>query len=988
MSCEEADVLVVGGGPVGLTMAAELSYRGIKTILIERRATTSKSARAVRLSSRSMEHFRRLGLEGKIQDASFPRYMPTSVTFSTGAYKGYTILKQEFSTWGDVADGVTDKEMMFFQPGSSASLPMFCPQYCSEAVILKHLRDTSETVTTFWGYRVTDVVQDDDGVTVKALKDDSEEEKTFRGRYLIGCDGGSSFVRKELGLHTYGHFVVAKACTITFRSPQLLEHMKTNNTTGFHFIVSHNLVFIMILLNNKGEYAMHMFLLSSTPEETVQEYPKNPDKWVKIAMGSSDIPFEVMDASRYNMHALVTTKFRVGRCFLAGDSAHQWLPAGGLGLNTGLSDVPDLSWKLEALLKGYGGKHLPGSYEIERRPLVDSTRRYALSLGNIALVASNPMVSLITSSSIIRKIVAFLIEKILTRGSVSDMDLVLGFQYSNSNLIVHEYNEDGSVRLHCNDPDKSTMATLPGCRAPHVVLPDSPTILDLFGKEFVILVIGGIEADLENLRNELTDRGVSFSISTYPSLPELVALYDRKYYLIRPDGVIAWRSDYQPSAAESGRIMSIVLGHVTSPRLPPPIMTYRPPQDPPSRSFVRDSIIRLCVTGILFKYSPIPLTSTSIYMVGFGVFVFLRALRTTPPFQDIQNTSRHQAAVVDKYGSANVLRIEPRYVGKFGPDDVLIRVHASSVNELDLEMREGLGGILNQKLSKLPVRDSYFPLILGRDCSGEVVAVGENVSKYLPGDAVFAAVPPYRQGAHAQLVAVKEQHVAFKPSNVDHKEAASFPWVAVTAWTALVSQAGVNRYNTRGKKILVHQGTSGVGSFAIQVLKSWGANVTTTCTSENTALAHHLGADKVVDDKTGNFSEVLSDYDIVLDTVGAFERPSLRTLKCCQGSVYVSLVSPYNKLVSSLGGLLGGIAFSWLYRYKIIVNRLFGGRGFYYSEADLEVAGGCLEEVRSMVESGAVQPLMEAVYSLDEIIDAHKHVESGQTRGKVVLSIH
>lgn len=985
MSTEEADVLIVGGGPVGLTLAANLSCCEVSSILIERNLTTSNSPKAFALNSRSMEYFRGVGLEEKIQEAAYPRDLQPALVMSTGLVKGKLIFKKLFSSWGDVVDGTVKGEFFFYQAGVSPSFPMLCPQFTSEAVILKHIEDTSEHARLFWGWCVTTISQDDSGVTVKAVNGDGEE-KTFRGKYMAACDGGRSFVRRELALHTYGHFVIMRACTISFSSPQLMEQMLAMKNAGMGFIFNARISCLAIMLNGKGRFALHIFLPSSASDEEVKWHVENPGKCIEWVVGRSDILYDIVSVDGYNMHALVSTKFREGRCFFAGDSAHQWLPAGGLGLNTGISDVADLSWKMAAMVKGYGGKHLMDSYEIERRPHADTSRRYAMYLGKgLTLALANRRIgAFLTGNPITRFLIGTIGSAFITQQFVG-LDLVLGFQYSNSNIIMHQYNEDGSVRLHCNIDRKFVPSSLPGCRAPHVVLPEYPSILDLFGKHFVLFTVGGAEADLMELREAMTQKGVPLSAYTYPPLPELTEVYNRKYFLIRPDGIVAWRSDFQPSNAESFKIVATVLGHAPHSRLPPPISTFRDPDPPAIRGFARDVTARLLVTGLLVKYTPLPLVTAG--AVGLGVFMLLRAVSVSPPYRNVQGSSRHKAALVSKYGNADdVLVVDPKHVGKFGPDDVLIRVHASSVTSLDLSMRSGRGAVSYQKMACLCFGGPYFPLVLGRDCSGEVVAVGDSVTKFLPGDLVYAAIPPYRQGGHAQLVGVNQNHVAFKPSNMNHKEAASLPWVAMTVWTALVKCAGLNQFNTRGKKVLVHQGTGEVGSFAVQLLKAWGASVTTTCAMENTVLAHHLGADTVLDDQTGDFSSVLSGYDVVLDTVGGqFERASLSTLKYYQRSVYVGIVSPREKLIDSLGAFLGGIAFSTLYRFKILFNRLFGGRGFYYSVTEVDAQG--LDEVRALVEQGAVRPLIDSVYSLDEVIAAHKHVETGPTRGKVVISV-
>ena len=687
------------------------------------------------------------------------------------------------------------------------------------------------------------------------------------------------------------------------------------------------------------------------------------------------------------MHTLLSTKFHEGRCFLVGDSAHQWPPVGGLGMNTGISDVGDLGWKLEAVLKGYGGPHLLESYENERRPLDDSTRRFVAYLGRNATIGASQNIRVLQDILLSIPITRFILSQLLgssTRNLFDYNELVFGFQYSASDIIMHQYDENGDITLRCRSENEFTPSSLPGCRAPHVVLPDYESIFDLFGKKFVILIVGGEQVDLEALKEELKERGVPFETHVYPPLPELVKVYDRKYFLVRPDGIVAWRADFQPSRLEAKNIVSTVIGDLPPKRLKPPVLNFNPPMPSSSSSFFIDLMVRYGITSCLVSYAELPLIYAR--MIGFGAFMLLRFLKVRPPPSNVQSTSRHKAVVVSAFGRADeVLEIEPATVGSFGPKDVLIRVRAASINVIDLRMRLGYGYPFFRSLA-LTSRKRFFPLILGRDCSGEVVAVGDEVTKFVPGDLVYAAVPFDCQGTHTQLVAVGEDCVAMKPSNIDHKGAAALPYVASTVYTALVKLAGLNRFNARGKQVLVHAGTGGVGSFAIQLLKAWGAEVTTTCSADNIALAHRLGADKAIDYASGDFSTTLKSYDIILDPIGhSYERKSLSVLKWYGGAAYVSLISPRFRLVSKLGSFLGEFIFAWQYRLKVIINRLFFGRAFYYAFA--EPSGEVLAEVCDMVEKGEVKPLIDAVYTMDEIVDAHKHVEGGHTRGKVIITV-
>ena len=978
MATEEADVLVIGGGPVGLTLVAELSYRGIKTILIEMRPTTSIPAKACAITSRTMEQFRRLGLQAHIEKvSSYPRDQEVCVAICTSA-TGPTMFSTSLSSWGELTDGAPGGNFLFYQAGASSCIPVVCFQFALEPVLKSHL-DTCSNVKMFWGWEVSSMTQDEDGVTIKAVHTPNSgepQEKIFSVKYLVGCDGGSSRVRKQLGIHSFGKSVISRAISITFRSPELYARMKQQHRVGLVSVMNKNITGFLVLLNAKGEYALHTIFDPKTSDEEIDRRVQNASQCVVHAMGEN-IPHTIVDVSAYDMPAVVSTKFRSRLCFLVGDSAHQ---CGGLGMNTSLADAADLAWKLEAVLKGYGGAHLLDSFEIERRPIAESTRNFAYSFGT-SLTSGFPrwIQMFIVSNSVTRFILGRMLGGGL--GVLFAGGFILGFQYSNSTIVLHEYDSLGNIKLNQSSVTKFVPSSLPGCRSPHVSLPDCATILDLFGKQFVLLIIGGHETDCEALKAEMRNRGVPFEVHSFPKLPELTAVYNRKYFLVRPDGVVAWRSNSQPNSAEARKIVSTIVGDASPKRVPVHIQRSPFPFSPPTTLF--DCMFSLSASLILQRYANLSFSST--IGIGMGIFWIRRAIKGIPKGA-LLNLSQHRAVVMSQFGSADkVLQLDPRFVGEFGPNDVVIRVHAASINPIDLRVRESYGAPMLRTIARL-TRGKLFPLILGRDCSGEVVAVGDEVKKFMPGDMVYAAVSMERQGTHSQYVAVNEHDVAFKPSHVDHKEAASFPWVAVTSWTALVQHAGLNEHNTRGKRVLIHAGTGGVGSFAIQLMKAWGAEVATTCSTNNVTLAHHLGADKVIDYTAGDFTTVLNSYDVVFDTIGCkYESKSLSVLKWFGGATYVSVITPKILLISNFGNFFGNLLFSWLYRLKVLVNRLFYGRAFYYAIA--QPNGEALEVVSRMIERGEIRPQIDAVYTMDEIVDAHKHLEGGHTHGKVIITM-
>jgi alcohol dehydrogenase len=331
-----------------------------------------------------------------------------------------------------------------------------------------------------------------------------------------------------------------------------------------------------------------------------------------------------------------------------------------------------------------------------------------------------------------------------------------------------------------------------------------------------------------------------------------------------------------------------------------------------------------------------------------------------------------KAFVIDRYGRKSDVRARDMPVPELREDDVLVQIHAAGVNPLDSKIRDGEFKLI------LPYR---LPLILGNDLAGVVVRVGSRVRRLKPGDEVYARPPKDRIGTFAEFIAIEEAAVALKPTALSMEEAASIPLVALTAWQALVEKGRLKK----GQKVLIHAGSGGVGTFAIQLARHLGAIVATTASAANAGLMKQLGADIVIDYKKDDFTAVLKDYDVVLDTQGGntLER-SLRVLKT--GGKLIGIAGPPDpdfakKMGASwfLKTVMGFLS----YRIRKAARRREVTYSFLFMRAD----GDQLGQIATLIDSGAIRPVIDRIFPFESTREALAYVETGRSKGKVVIKI-
>ena len=331
-----------------------------------------------------------------------------------------------------------------------------------------------------------------------------------------------------------------------------------------------------------------------------------------------------------------------------------------------------------------------------------------------------------------------------------------------------------------------------------------------------------------------------------------------------------------------------------------------------------------------------------------------------------------KAFIIKKYSKNGKLQLADMSLPEVKDNDVLVEVHAAGANLLDSKIKTGEFKLI------LPYQ---LPLILGHDVAGVITGVGKNVKKFKIGDEVYARPADHRIGTFAEFIAIDEKDVALKPKNLSMEEAASIPLVALTAWQALVEKAQIKK----GQKVFIQAGSGGVGTIAIQLAKHLGATVATTASGKSFDLLTDLGADLIIDYKNSDFESRLSDYDVVLNSQDkkTLEK-SLRILK--SGGKLISISGPPTP------DFAREIGAPWFVKIilsliSVDIRKKAKQQNVDYSFLFMRAQGEQLSKIATLIEAGTIRPVMDKIFSFDQINEALSYVESGRAKGKVVIKI-
>jgi 2-polyprenyl-6-methoxyphenol hydroxylase-like FAD-dependent oxidoreductase len=537
---DEKRVIIIGGGPVGMALALNLAALGVRSILVDRETGPRPQPKGSTQNARTMEHYRRLGIVGKIRAVGLPRELPTDVVYFT-RLNGWELTRipmpAEQAKLDARARAPADDQVVE---------PLYrCNQMHAEAEVFAHVR-TCALIDARYGWECTAWSEQADGVTAELEEIGTGRRETIKAAYIAGCDGGHGIVRRQLGIAYQGEtpeitpFQGGPMVSTYLRAPALQDVARTR--CWQYWVVNHDVRSNIVSVDGKTEFLFSTRL--TRPDQ------KPDEAMIAAAFRASvgrDIETQFIRHGTWTAgQAFVAERFGAGRAWMAGDAVHLFTPAGGFGMNTGIDDAANLGWKLAGMVQGWGGPRLLASYELERRPIAFRNTGAAKALShNVGATPVNPEIDqrTPTGDEARRKAADYLSG---FGEEFASLGVQLGARYDASPITV----PDGPPPM--DDFIGYRPSGVPGGRAPHVWTGQGrgigDSIYDGFGPGFTVLRLGPKPPKTDALLAAFAKRNVPVHALDVPSA---VArdLYERDIVVVRPDQHVAWRGNADPPDA-------------------------------------------------------------------------------------------------------------------------------------------------------------------------------------------------------------------------------------------------------------------------------------------------------------------------------------------------------------------------------------------------------------------------------------------------------
>jgi 2-polyprenyl-6-methoxyphenol hydroxylase-like FAD-dependent oxidoreductase len=532
-SAINTQVLIAGAGPVGLTLAMDLAWRGIDVTVAElRRAGELPSVKCNSISARSMETFRRLGLAAKLRGAGLPADYPNDVasrTTATGIELCRIGIPSRAERYGAVEG--PDTSWPTPEPPHRINQIYFEPILFAHAAAQSRIRILNRTA-------FENFTQDGSGVMAVLRNVDNGERISIACSFLVGCDGGKSTVRKKIGAKFAGTPVVQRVQSTYIRAPALAR-LLPGKRAWMYFSLNPRRCGTTIAIDGCETWLIHNFLYR---DET--EFDSVDRDWsIRTILGvGPDFEYEVIAKEDWVGRRLVADHFRDRRAFICGDAAHLWIPHGGYGMNAGIADAANLSWMIAANLRGWAPLAILNAYEAERQPIADEVSRFTTDIALKIMKQRREISAEVEQPGPVGDAVRARLGK---QAYVLDLQqqccggLNFGYFYARSPIVAYDGEPQPAYTMH-----EFTASTVPGCRAPHLWLTEDRSLYDALGPDYT-LVRADPCARVSGIIEAAARRNVPLVFIDMDA-PGTRAVYTRKLTLIRPDQHVAWRGDEEP----------------------------------------------------------------------------------------------------------------------------------------------------------------------------------------------------------------------------------------------------------------------------------------------------------------------------------------------------------------------------------------------------------------------------------------------------------